>query len=146
MTSAKNSDFLPPPPCHIQKSADFVPFVCFLGTALPPPTADVIYGSPQVHSLHFNLFFPTGGVASPPPVYGHPSPSVVLARRILFLLLPSFSPCLQPADLLTWPSRLLEWRLRRETDSEMSIDTWTRLREYVFLIRERLRKTRKFVS
>ena len=32
MTSAKVSDFLPHPPCHIRKSADFVPFVCFLGT------------------------------------------------------------------------------------------------------------------
>ena len=33
------------PPYHVHKSADFVPFVCFLGTP-HPPTADVIYGSP----------------------------------------------------------------------------------------------------
>ena len=25
----------PSPPCHVQKSADFVPFVCFLGTPSP---------------------------------------------------------------------------------------------------------------
>ena len=31
---------------HSHKSADFVPFVCFLGTPLPPPGSDVIYGSP----------------------------------------------------------------------------------------------------
>ena len=37
MTSANFSDFLTPnPPCHIQKSADLVPFVCFLGTPIPP--------------------------------------------------------------------------------------------------------------
>ena len=35
MTSAKYSNFLPP--CHCQKSADFVPFVCFLGTPSPHP-------------------------------------------------------------------------------------------------------------
>ena len=29
--------FVPFPPCHCHKSADFVPFVCFLGTP-PPPT------------------------------------------------------------------------------------------------------------
>ena len=38
--------FDPLPPCHCHNSADFVPFFCFLGTPLPPPTADVIYGSP----------------------------------------------------------------------------------------------------
>ena len=44
----KNFRFLDPlPPCHCHKSADFVPFVCFVGSPLPPPTADVIYGSPQ---------------------------------------------------------------------------------------------------
>ena len=31
-TSAKISHFVPLPPCHLQKSADFVTFVCFLGT------------------------------------------------------------------------------------------------------------------
>ena len=46
MTSAKFPDILTPPPCNVKKSADFVPFICFLGTPLPPPTADVIYGSP----------------------------------------------------------------------------------------------------
>ena len=37
MTSAKFSDFFypSPPPCHCHKSADFVPFVCFLGTSSP---------------------------------------------------------------------------------------------------------------
>ena len=45
MMSAKCSDFFTPPPCHCHKSADFVPFVCFLGTPLTT-TADVIYGSP----------------------------------------------------------------------------------------------------
>ena len=45
-TSAKFSDFLDPP-CHCHKSADFVPFVCFLGIPLThPPRRDVIYGSP----------------------------------------------------------------------------------------------------
>ena len=40
-------DFLTPsPPYHIHKSADFVPFFCFFGNPLPPPTADVIYESP----------------------------------------------------------------------------------------------------
>ena len=34
--------FFSPPYCH--KSADVVPFVCFLGT--PTPTADILYGSP----------------------------------------------------------------------------------------------------
>ena len=38
MTSAKSSNFLTPSPplCHCHKSADFVPFVCFLG---PPRVA-----------------------------------------------------------------------------------------------------------
>ena len=36
MMTSKFSDFFTPfPPCHIQKSADFVPFVCFLGTPSP---------------------------------------------------------------------------------------------------------------
>ena len=35
------------PPCQCHKSADFVPLVWFLGTRFPPPTADVIYWSPQ---------------------------------------------------------------------------------------------------
>ena len=40
MMSAKFSDCLtPPPPCHIQKSADFIPFVCFLGTPHPLRTS-----------------------------------------------------------------------------------------------------------
>ena len=43
MTSANFSDFLTPsPPCHCHKSADVVPFV--FGD--PPPSADVISGSP----------------------------------------------------------------------------------------------------
>ena len=46
MTFATFSDFLTPP-CHCHNSADFVPFVCFFGTPLPPLTADVIYGRPQ---------------------------------------------------------------------------------------------------
>ena len=39
LMSTKCWDFLTPSwlPCHIQKSADFVPFVCFLGTPLPLP-------------------------------------------------------------------------------------------------------------
>ena len=42
----KNFGFFDPllHPCHIQKSVDFVPFVCFFGT--PTLSADVIYGSP----------------------------------------------------------------------------------------------------
>ena len=44
----KNIGFLTPfLPCHCHKSADFVPFICFLGNPLPPSTADVIYGSPK---------------------------------------------------------------------------------------------------
>ena len=44
-----SAKFLTPfPPCHCHKSADFVPCVCFLGT--PPPTGDVIYGSPLRHN------------------------------------------------------------------------------------------------
>ena len=39
--------FYPLPPSHCHNSADFVPFVCFFGTPLPPLTADVIYGRPQ---------------------------------------------------------------------------------------------------
>ena len=35
MTSAKFPDFLTPPPCNVKKSADFVPFICFLVTPLP---------------------------------------------------------------------------------------------------------------
>ena len=56
--------FYDPPPSHVQKSTNFVSFVCFFllvtvtnqlilflssafwGPSLPPPTADVIYGSP----------------------------------------------------------------------------------------------------
>ena len=40
LMSTKCWDFLTPSwlPCHIQKSADFVPFVCFLGTPLPGPS------------------------------------------------------------------------------------------------------------
>ena len=36
--------FDPLPPSQVQKSADFVPFVCFTGT--PRPSADLIYGRP----------------------------------------------------------------------------------------------------
>ena len=39
--------FWPLPPCHVQNTLNLSPFVCFLGIPLPPPTADVIYGSPQ---------------------------------------------------------------------------------------------------
>ena len=39
MTSAKFLDFLTHP-CHCHKSADFVSFVCFLGTLSPPPSAE----------------------------------------------------------------------------------------------------------
>ena len=47
MTSVNNFEFSGPlTPRHIQNSANFVTFVCFLGTPLPLPTADVIYGSP----------------------------------------------------------------------------------------------------
>ena len=35
LTSAKLSYFLTPPPCHCHNSADFVSFVCFLGTSSP---------------------------------------------------------------------------------------------------------------
>ena len=45
------SFFDPLPPCQCHKSADFVPFVCFWGTPLPPPIADVIYGSPLTISF-----------------------------------------------------------------------------------------------
>ena len=53
MTSARFSDFSTPfpPPCHCHKSADFVPFICFLGTTLPPPTADVIYTEVPLHAV-----------------------------------------------------------------------------------------------
>ena len=30
------------PPCQVQKSADFVPCVCLVGTPLPPHSADII--------------------------------------------------------------------------------------------------------
>ena len=30
------------PPCHIQNPRNLVPFVCFFGTPLPPPTSDII--------------------------------------------------------------------------------------------------------
>ena len=46
MTSAKFSDFFIPPPLFLSQISWFCFFVCFLGTPLPPPTADVIYGSP----------------------------------------------------------------------------------------------------
>ena len=50
MTSATFSDFLTPSlPCHCHKSADVVPFVCFLGTLFSPTTVDVIYGSPLLN-------------------------------------------------------------------------------------------------
>ena len=35
--------FDPLPPCHVQTSADCVPFICFF---LTPSSADVMYGSP----------------------------------------------------------------------------------------------------
>ena len=62
MTSAKLSDFLTPsPPCHVQKSADFVPFVCFLGT--PSQSGRHIWkGSPILTSAKFWDFLTT----SPP--------------------------------------------------------------------------------
>ena len=46
MMSARFSDFLTTPPLVTHKSAGFVPFVSFLGTLSPSPTADVIYESP----------------------------------------------------------------------------------------------------
>ena len=56
MTSAKFSDFLTPsPPCHCHKSADFVPYICFLGTHLPQPTADVIYVSPLMPNIDLSI-------------------------------------------------------------------------------------------
>ena len=49
MMSAKFSDFFTPSPhCHCHKSADFVSFVCFLGT--PSPAVDVIYENPLTHA------------------------------------------------------------------------------------------------
>ena len=51
MTSAIISDFFTPSlTCHEQNSADFVSFVRFLG-ALPPLSADVIYGSTLMAEL-----------------------------------------------------------------------------------------------
>ena len=51
------------PPCHCHKSADFVPVVCFLGTPLPPPAADVLYGSPLCMLL---IICAGGGVSCRP--------------------------------------------------------------------------------
>ena len=45
MTSAKFTDFLTPGHCH--KSADFVPFVCFLGTPLPHSLRTSYMEAPQ---------------------------------------------------------------------------------------------------
>ena len=48
MTTAKFPDFSALPLCQCLKSADFFPFCLLLGDPLPPPTADVIYESPQM--------------------------------------------------------------------------------------------------
>ena len=63
MTFRKNFWYLTlSPPCHCHKLADFVPLICFLGTPLSPPTADVIYGSPLnlsiMSDLMMNPYFP----------------------------------------------------------------------------------------
>ena len=48
MTSAKFWDFFTPsPPWHVQKSASFVPFVCFLGIPLPPVPVRTSYMEAQ---------------------------------------------------------------------------------------------------
>ena len=49
----------PQPPCHLQKSADFVPFVSCLGSPLPQPTqcgvdANFIYARPLSLGRHFH--------------------------------------------------------------------------------------------
>ena len=49
MTSAKFSYVLTPP-CHCHKSADFAPFVCFLGTPLPHPLRTSFMEAPLVLS------------------------------------------------------------------------------------------------
>ena len=52
MMSAKFPDFLTPSPSlFILKYADFVPFVCFLGTLLPAASVDVLNGSPTDGSM-----------------------------------------------------------------------------------------------
>ena len=58
MTSAKCSDFFTPSPsCHEQKLADFVPFVCILGTHLPHPLRTSYMEAPQ-HKQYY-LYYTT---------------------------------------------------------------------------------------
>ena len=61
MMYAKSSDFLTPfpdPPCHMQKSADFVPFVCFLGSK-KKPVEKIVLPSPNEGLLGgFHLWGP----------------------------------------------------------------------------------------
>ena len=61
MMYAKSSDFLTPfpdPPCHMQKSADFVPLVCFLGSK-KKPVEKIVLPSPNEGLLGgFHLWGP----------------------------------------------------------------------------------------
>ena len=83
------------PPCHIQKSSDSVPFVCFLGTPCPPPHCGRhIWKPPNVETL--DATFPFAGLSpsdtnltcksSPPRLWQLQS----LQHKGIYL------PCLQP--------------------------------------------------
>ena len=58
MTSAKLLDFFVPP-CQVHKSADFVPFVCFLRIPLPVRMSNMEApkrgGNYSIHSTHHSV-------------------------------------------------------------------------------------------
>ena len=71
ITSAKISDFLPPPPCHCHKSADSVPLVCFLGTPSPTHYGCHIWKPPNcIGEIHNVEIVPPWQSSSKPFTYG----------------------------------------------------------------------------
>ena len=75
--------FFDTPLSPITHMANFVPFICLLGDPLPPPSADVIYGSPlswnRPRSLVLFVRYPRGvnnggGFLQRPSVRYDPSP------------------------------------------------------------------------
>ena len=120
MTSAKCSDFWTLP-CHVQKSADFVSFVCFLGTPFPHPLRTSYMEAPQARTEFFCLL--------PDPVSGREhgkcigSESVTerrapfLQRRIIY--------CVMQTDRQTQNADFAEQPLKRGSEMKEPSEKFT---------------------
>ena len=73
--------FWPPPPCHCNKSADFVPFDCFLGTPSPTHCRRHIWKPPNRNGCILKVLAKlwTGNDKE-----NHPSTDIVYSRNHIF--------------------------------------------------------------